>query len=95
MAITRYDVAQYLESPQAQSQFMLRVLTEGDPEEFRAAIEAVAIARGISEIAKAVGVERERLCQALTDPSGAKSELIEEVARALAGSGYGSGHRLS
>ena len=86
MAITRYDVAQYLESPQAQSQFMLRILTEGDSEEFRAAIEAVAIARGISEIAKAIGVEPARLYQALADSRGAQSELIREVARALAGS---------
>lgn len=88
MAITRYDVAQYLESPEAQSQFMLRVLTESDPEEFRAAIETVAMARGISEIARTVGVERGRLCQALTDPGGADSEMIQNVARALAGSGY-------
>lgn len=88
MATTRYDVAQYPESPEAQSQFMLRVLTEGDPEEFRAAIETVAIARGISEIAKAVGVERGRLCQALADPSGPENELIRSVARALAGSGH-------
>jgi probable addiction module antidote protein len=84
MAITRYDVAQYLESREAQSQFMLRVLTESDPEEFRTAIEAVAMARGISEIARAVGVEPDRLCQALSDPSGAESELIQEVAQALA-----------
>jgi probable addiction module antidote protein len=75
MAITRYDVAQYLESPEAQSQFMLRVLTESDPEEFRAAIETVAMARGISEIARTVGVERDRLCQALTNPSGADSDM--------------------
>jgi probable addiction module antidote protein len=85
MPTTRFDVARCLESLEAQSQFMLRVLTEGDPEEFRAAIEEVAIARGISEIARAVGVERERLFQALTDPSEAQRDLIQEVARALAG----------
>lgn len=95
MAITRYDVAQYLESREAQSQFMLRVLTESDPEEFRTAIEAVAMARGISEIARTVGVERERLCRALSDPGGAESKLIQEVAQALASGGCERRHGLS
>ena len=62
---TRFDAAEYLTTPEAQAEFITAALETGDAAYVRDAIGVVARARGMGEIAKAAGLNRESLYRAL------------------------------
>jgi probable addiction module antidote protein len=61
--LKKFDAAEHLRTPQARAEYLNLVLTDGDPAEIRDALNLVARAQGMSEIAKAAGVTREGLLQ--------------------------------
>lgn len=62
---TRFDAAEYLTTPEAQAEFITAALETGDAAYVRDAVGVVARARGMSEIAKAAGLNRESLYRTL------------------------------
>lgn len=80
---TRFDAAEYLAEPEAQTEFLAATLEDGTADEIRAAINTVVRARGISEIAKATGIRREQLYRALGEDGNPEFSTILKVLRAL------------
>jgi probable addiction module antidote protein len=83
MATTRFDAAEYLAEPEAQAEFLAATLEDGTADEIRAAINTIARARGMSEVAKATGIRREQLYRALGEGGNPEFATILTVVRAL------------
>jgi probable addiction module antidote protein len=83
MATTRFDAAEYLAEPEAQAEFLAATLEDGTADEIRAAINTIARARGMSEVAKATGIRREQLYRALGEDGNPEFATILKVLRAL------------
>jgi probable addiction module antidote protein len=63
--LKKFDAAEHLRTPEARAEYLNIVLADGDPAEIRDALNLVARAQGMSEIAKAAGVTREGLYKTL------------------------------
>ena len=63
---TRFDAADFLETPEDVVAYLDVVLESGDPAEFAHALGTVARSKGMTEIAKTSGVTRESLYRALS-----------------------------
>jgi probable addiction module antidote protein len=63
--LKKFDAAEYLRTPAARAEYLNIVLADGDPAEVRDALNLVARAQGMSEVAKAAGVTREGLYKTL------------------------------
>ena len=83
MATTRFDAAEYLAEPEAQAEFLAATLEDGTVDEIRAAINTIARARGMSEVAKATGIRREQLYRALGEDGNPEFATILKVLRVL------------
>ncbi|NPU67429.1 putative addiction module antidote protein [Bradyrhizobium sp. 83012] len=83
MATTRFDAAEYLAEPEAQAEFLAAALEDGSADEIRAAINTIARARGMSDLAKATGIRREQLYRALGEDGNPEFATILTVLRAL------------
>src|ERR1700760_3666497 len=83
MATTRFDAAEYLAEPEAQAEFLAARLEDGTADEIRSAINIIARARGMSELAKATGIRREQLYRALGEDGNPEFATILKVLRAL------------
>jgi probable addiction module antidote protein len=62
---TRFDAAEYLDTPERQAAYVTAALETGDPAFVRDALGVVARARGMAEIAKSAELNRESLYKAL------------------------------
>lgn len=83
MATTRFDAAEYLAEPEGQAEFLAATLEDGTADDIRAAINTIARARGMSELAKATGIRREQLYRALGEEGNPEFATILKVLRAL------------
>ena len=54
--LKKFDAAEHLRTPEARAEYLSIVLADGDPAEVRDALNLVARAQGMSEVAKAAGV---------------------------------------
>jgi len=63
--LKKFDAAEHLRTPRARAEYLSLVLADGDPAEIRDALNVVARAQGMSEVAKAAGVTREGLYKTL------------------------------
>jgi probable addiction module antidote protein len=80
---TRFDAAEYLTTPEAQAEFITAALETGDAAYIRDAVGVVARARGMSEIAKAAGLNRESLYRTLGTAGNPEFATILRVLDAL------------
>lgn len=78
-----FDIAEYLDSEEAISEYLTQVLAEGDNEEFLRAIGHIAKARGMSQIAKDTGLGRESLYKAFRPHAKPRFETVMQVMKAL------------
>lgn len=84
MAATRpFDPAEYLDTPEAQAEFLTDALETGDAGEISHALGVVARARGMTSVAEATGVARESLYRALQRGASPKLDTAVRVASAL------------
>ncbi|TXJ10399.1 MAG: putative addiction module antidote protein [Acinetobacter sp.] len=81
--LKRFDMAEYLEDEQAITEYLTIVLGENDPVAFIAALNTVARARGMSQIAKDAGVNRESLYRYLNGSASPHFDTISRVLNAL------------
>ena len=77
-----FDVAEHLESDEDIA-FFLEDAAESSPEEFIHALNTVARAKGMTEIAKKAGVTRASLYKSLADGGHPRFDTIIKITRAL------------
>jgi probable addiction module antidote protein len=80
---TRFDAAEYLDTPERQAEYISAALETGDAAFVRDAVGIVARARGMGEIARAAGLNRASLYKALGQTGNPKFNTMLGVLRAL------------
>ena len=80
---TRYDTADYLDSPEAIAAYIDAVFEDGDPALITHALGVVARARGMSQIAREAGLSRESLYRALDSDGNPEFGTVVRVLKAL------------
>ena len=80
---TRFDAAEYLDTPERQAAYITAALETGDPAFVRDALGVVARARGMAEIAKTADLNRESLYKALSPDGNPEFVTVLKVMRAL------------
>lgn len=78
-----YDSADYLDSEEAIVAYLKAAFEEGDADDIRAALNAVARARGMTGLSKKSGVAREALYKALGKEGNPTLDTLLAVTRAL------------
>jgi len=80
---TRYDTADYLDSPEAIAAYIDAVFEDGDPALLTHALGVVARARGMSQVARDTGLSRESLYRALGSDGNPELGTVVRVLKAL------------
>jgi probable addiction module antidote protein len=80
---TRFDAADYLDSEERQIAYIAAALETGDADFVRDALGLVAKARGMAEIAKSAGLNRESLYKALGAAGNPEFATVMRIVRAL------------
>ena len=83
MKTTKFDIAEYLDSPEMISEYLNTVLEEGNEDDFIVALGHVAKAVGISKISKETGMSRTSLYKALTSGAQPRFGTIVKIIKAL------------
>jgi probable addiction module antidote protein len=80
---TRFDAADYLNSEKRQAAYITMALESGDADFVRDALGLVARARGMGEIARNAGLNRESLYKALGASGNPEFATVMRIVRAL------------
>ena len=80
-----WDASEYLKTEQDIIDYLDAAAETGDPTLMQAAIGDVAKARGMGQIAEAVGVGRESLYKSLSKDGNPSFQTIAKVVQALGG----------
>jgi probable addiction module antidote protein len=80
---TRFDAANYLDTEERQIAYVTAALETGDADFVRDALGIVARARGMGEIAKNAGLNRESLYKALGENGNPGFATVMRIVRAL------------
>jgi len=83
MKTTKFDPAEYLDSPDVQAELITEALETGDAKFIAHAIGTVARARGMSQLSKDAGVTREALYRALSAEGDPRLSTLTRVLSAL------------
>ena len=78
-----FDPAQYLTSPESQTDLLNDALATGDASYVAHALGVIARARGMTEIAREAGVTREALYRSLSEDGDPRLTTLLGVMRAL------------
>src|SRR4051812_32939354 len=80
---TRFDAVDYLDTEERQVAYIAAALETGDADFVRDALGLVARARGMSEIAKKAGLNRESLYRALGEAGNPEFGTVMRIVGAL------------
>lgn len=80
---TRFDIQEYLKTPEQQVAYIEAALEEDDPAFLAKALGEVARARGMTQVAKDAGVTREALYRALSEKGDPRLSTLMGVMKAL------------
>jgi len=80
---TRFDAAEYLNSEERQVAYITAALETGEADFVRDALGVVARARGMGQVAKTAGLNRESLYRALGEAGNPEFTTVMRVVRAL------------
>lgn len=78
-----FDPAEFLDDDETIAEYLNAALASGDAGHFQDALSTVARARGMSDIAKAAGLGRENLYNALRSGANPRFDTIHRVLTAL------------
>ncbi|MGD9583156.1 MAG: addiction module antidote protein [Lysobacterales bacterium] len=78
-----FDAARYLDDDEAIAEYMTAVLEANDPDFLLLALNDVARAKGMAQVAKDAGLGRESLYKALAPGAKPRFETIMKVVHAL------------
>jgi probable addiction module antidote protein len=79
----RYDPVNYLKSEKDMVGYLEAALEDGTPEVVAAALGDIARARGMSELARKTGLQRENLYRALSPDGNPELSTLLKVVKAL------------
>lgn len=82
LGITVFDVAEYLDNDELIALYLAETLKDGTEAEFIQALNDVARAKGMNELAQKSGIQRESLYQTLSS-SKPRFETIRKILNAL------------
>lgn len=82
-AYAAFDVAEYLDDDEMIAEYISVAMEDTNPDALLLALSAVARARGMTDVAKAAGLQRESLYKALTPGAHPRYETVAAVLRAL------------
>ena len=74
--LTKFDVAEYLDTDELQTLYLDEVAKENDPAALIKAIDTVARAKGMTKTAKEAGISREGLYKALSPEYNGPAEPV-------------------
>jgi len=80
---TRFDAAEYLDTEERQVAYITAALEAGDADFVRDALGIVARARGMGQVAKSAGLNRESLYKALGEAGNPEFTTVMRVVHAL------------
>ena len=80
---SKFDAADYLTDEASIAAYLNEALKDDDPDVFLMAIDTVARARSMSQIANESGLGRESLYKALSSGAKPRYETVAKVVRAL------------
>lgn len=83
VGLPEFDLAEYLDSEAAISEYLNQTIADGDMAELAHALGVAARARGMTEVAKASGITREALYKALRPNASPRFETVSKVCAAL------------
>ncbi|EFK05641.1 putative addiction module antidote protein [delta proteobacterium NaphS2] len=78
-----FDIAEHLNTPEEIREFLQEVAATGDESDFIHALSTAARAKGMTEIAKKVGVTRSSLYRSLAKSGNPRFSTIYKVTKAL------------
>ena len=81
--ISAFEVADYLDSPDAMLGYLELAMEDDNPDVFIAALGHVARARGMSHLAEISGLGRESLYKALKPGSKLRYETVQKIVSVL------------
>jgi probable addiction module antidote protein len=82
-ATTRFDAAEYLDTPERQAAYITAAFETGDLAFVRDALGLVARARGMSKVARSADLNRESLYKALGESGNPELGTVLRVLQAL------------
>jgi len=82
-ALPTFDMARYLNSDKAITEYLNQVLAEGDDALLAGALGDIAKAKGMAQIAQSTGITREALYKALRPNAKPRFDTISKVIGAL------------
>lgn len=85
MEISKFDIADYLDSKEMIAEYLNAVLEKGESADVINAIGSVAKAIGMTKIAKEAGMSRPSLYKALSEGAKPQFATIIKVLRAIGG----------
>ena len=85
MEISKFDIADYLDSKEMIAEYLNTVLEEGDNSDVITAIGHIAKSIGMTKIAEETGLSRPSLYKALSDGAKPQFETIMKVLKAIGG----------
>lgn len=80
---TRFDVQDYLKTPEDQVAYVESFLEDGNAELLAVALGDIARARGVSEFARETGLSREAIYKALAPGGNPTLDTLNRALRAL------------
>lgn len=80
---TRFDAADYLDNEETIAAYLSAALEDDDPDLFLTAVNDVARARGMTQLARDTGLGRESLYKALAPGAKPRYDTLLKVVRAL------------
>ncbi len=80
---TPFDVADYLDNGETVAAYLTAALEESDPDTFLVAVKAVARSRGMTQLARDPGLDRESFYKALSPGAKPRYETVMKVVRAI------------
>ena len=85
MEVSKFDIADYLDSNEMIAEYLNIVLEEGDDSQIIVAIGNIAKAIGMTKSAEETGMSRPSLYKALSDGAKPQFSTIMKVLRAVGG----------
>lgn len=80
---TKFDIQDHLKTPEDRAAYLAAAFEEGDEEFIKLALNDIARAIGMTEVAKAAGMTREGLYKSLGKGGDPKLSTLLGVAKAL------------
>ena len=85
MEVSKFDIADYLDSNEMIAEYLNTVLEEGDESDVIVAIGHIAKSIGMTKIAEETGLSRPSLYKTLSDGAKPQFDTIMKVLRAIGG----------